>query len=365
MSQKVKAAVLHTPDSSFSIQEVELAELQPGEVRVKVEASGVCHTDIFARHHVSTPSVLGHEGVGIIEETGPGVDNFQVGQRVIISYPWCDDCAVCRNNRPWLCENLLPLCFGGARLDGSKTISLEGTPISSAFFQQSSFASHAITLARDIVSVDEDVAPAILAALPCGIQTGAGAIMNSFSMEKGQSLLVIGAGAVGLSAVMAAVIVGASPIIVADIHDSRLSLAKDLGADYSINVKDPGLVLGCSDIIPGGVDYILDTSGREESMLNGFQCLAREGTLGIVTTPDEGLPNFELDELFLRGASLQGIIQGSSIPGNFIPRLIEYYRDGRFPVDRLVKTYPFAEINRAIDDSLSGETIKPVLVMPD
>ena len=200
---KATAAVLYEPDGQFSLEPIELDEVRSDELLVRIKACGICHTDTKAKEMLSLPAVLGHEGAGIVEAVGKNVTRIKPGDRVLISYPWCGACPQCLAQQPFICTELMPICFGGTRLDGSHTIKLDGKPISGAFFQQSSFASHAITLERDVVPISGTTPFEHLAALPCGIQTGAGAILNSLDVQPRSSLLIIGAGTVGLSAVMA------------------------------------------------------------------------------------------------------------------------------------------------------------------
>jgi aryl-alcohol dehydrogenase len=166
MGLKATAAVIGEPNGKFSLETVELDDLRNDEILVRIEASGICHTDIGAQHRVPMPVVLGHEGAGVVEEIGSGVSRVKPGERVIISYPWCGTCPPCAEGQAYICENVRSLCFSGARLDGSKTIALEGESISGAFFQQSSFATLSITLEQDVIPVEGNPLPEMLAAIP-------------------------------------------------------------------------------------------------------------------------------------------------------------------------------------------------------
>ena len=358
------AAVIREPDGLFSLEQVELDDLRNDELLIRIEACGVCHTDMKAKEILSLPAVLGHEGVGVVEAVGKAVTRVNPGERVLISYPWCGTCPQCLAKEPFICKEVLPICFGGARLDGSHTITLDGKPISGAFFQQSSFASHAITLERDVVPISDRTPAGQLAALPCGIQTGAGAILNSLDVRPKSSLLVIGAGAVGLSAVMAGKLKQASPLIVVDYNAERLELATELGASATIDANQGSVSERIRELVPQGVEYSLDTSGTVGGLENAIDALGQGGKCGIVTAPKGGekFP-FTTRGIFSKGASLHGIIQGSAIPNTFLPKLIELNQQGLFPYERLVTTYEFADINKAFEDTRSGRTIKPVLIM--
>ena len=364
--QTITAAVLHDSQGEFSLEQVELDEPRANEILVRIEASGVCHTDAWAKEQIPVPSVLGHEGVGIVEKTGAGVTRVKPGDRVIISYPWCGECLTCRDNRPYACEQFIPICFGGTRMDGSSTIYRDGTPLTGAFFQQSSFASHAITLESSVVPVGGDAIPELVAALPCGVQTGAGSVFNTFQVKTGQGLLVVGAGAVGLSAIMAAAVAGAHPVIAVDIVDERLALARELGATHTLNRTAVDIADALAEISPGGVQYSFETSGTVQGFEDAVNALGMEGVCGIVTVPLRGEKFlYTPEDLFMRIGALKCIVQGSSVPNEFLPKLMRLHDDGRFPYDRLIRTYPFSDINRAFDDARSGLTVKPVLVMGD
>ena len=314
---------------------------------------------------LAPPAVLGHEGVGVIEKMGREVKGLGVGDRVALSYPWCATCSPCREGRPFHCVHGLDLSFAGHRADGSRPVSLGGKPIASAFFQQSSFATHAVALARDAVKLPDDLPSELAAALPCGVQTGAGAILRSLATKPGESVAVFGVGAVGLSALMAAKLAGAGPVIAVDVNPGRLQLALSLGATHSVHAGDADVASSLRQITGGGVQVLLDTSGKDVALRRAIDAMATGGRLGIVTVPDWGKDyRLPIQPLFERFGSLVSIIQGSSIPATFLPYLIEQYRAGRFPFDRLVTAYPFAQINQAVEDARRGQAVKPVLLMP-
>lgn len=359
------AAVIDVPGGEFRLESVELDDIRDDEMLVRVEACGVCHTDVEAQGKLTPlPAVMGHEGAGIVEAVGRCVRRVRPGDRVVVSYPSCGTCENCAAGSPFICDQIIPLCFDGHRADGSQPISLRGNSISSAFFQQSSFATHAITPERNVVRVSDGTETPILASLPCGIQTGAGAVMNTFRATAGSSLAVFGVGSVGLSAIMMARVMGVSPLIAVDVHPARLALAGDLGATVTINATDGEVSRRIRELAPRGVSFSLETSGNEQSLNDAIASLMMGGTCGIVTAPHWGEKYpFSPTELMVRIASLRGIAQGSSVPTNFIPKLLDLQRQGRFPVDRLIKTYKFEDINQAFRDLRDGLAIKPVLVM--
>lgn len=366
MPYRALAAVMRAVEAPIAVQEVELADLRPHEVLVRIEASGICYTDIKFGRQLPLPAVLGHEGVGVVEDIGGGVTGFTKGDRVIISYPFCTRCSSCERSEPFACEAIPRLKFSGGRLDGSKTISLDGKAVTSAFFQQSSFATRAIALEQALVKVDSDLPSELLAALPCGVQTGAGAVFNTFDMRPLHSLAVFGVGSVGLSAIMAAKVTGAGPRIAIDLVPQRLELALSLGATHAIDGRAPDVVQQVKAIAPRGVSHVLETTATTAVLERAIECLAQGGRAGIVSAPPSGQRNpFTTRGLFERVASLHGIVQGFAVPRLFLPKLIEMQARGVFPFERLVTPYPFMEINRAMADFAAGTTVKPVLVMPD
>lgn len=364
MTTTATAAVIREPHGQFSLETVELEEPRSDEIRVRLEASGICHTDILAQEHTPLPAVFGHEGAGVVEAVGSGVNRVRPGDRVIISYPWCGVCPTCVEGAPYICDHAMPLSFAGTRLDGSRPISLGGQAISGAFFQQSSFATHAITLERDVVPIRDDYPAEMLAALACGVQTGAGAILNTMQVGAKHSLVVFGAGAVGLSAIMAAHLAGASPLIAVDVVDERLQLAVELGATHTLNAKEGDSATRIREIVPRGADFTFETSANEQALNDAIMCLCMGGQCGIVIAPHFGQKYpFSPTEILSHAATVRGIIQGSALPNTFLPKLIELNQQGRFPYERLITTYDFTDINQAFTDTKAGRAIKPVLKM--
>ena len=359
-----KAAVLREPRERFAIENVELDDLRSNEVLIRIQACGICHTDSYAMKALSVPSVLGHEGAGLVERVGSSVRSVAPGDSVVVSFPSCGSCANCRSARPYICESIIDLKFSGARSDGSRSIQADGLAITSAFFQQSSFAQHAITLETNLIKVDRTLSPTLLAALPCGVLTGAGAVVNIVQQQKRRSIAVVGVGAVGMSAIMAAKVIGLRDVVAIDVNPERLSLAREFGARLVFDARDPGLDKAIKSSFPDGIDYVLDTSGNEKAIGNAISYIAMGGELALVTVP-EPYPSAEshLNQFFMRAGSLRCVIVGATDPRVFLPWLLQRHARGEFPVDRLIATYPFAEINQAFADAKSGKAIKPVLLM--
>lgn len=362
---KVLASVTRIP-GQLSLEEVELSTPGASEVLVRTIACGVCHTDAAALHSfipVTLPIILGHEGVGIVEETGSEVSTLKKGDRIIMSFPSCGKCDYCHEGHPYACDSLNTLFFDGTYNDGTKRFSLNKTEISS-FFGQGSFADHVIIDARNAVKaeVDTDEDLANLCSLGCGVQTGAGAVLNRFASKKGTSIAVFGCGGVGMSAIMAAVIAECSLIIGVDIVPSRLELAKELGATHVINSRETDPVAEIKKITGGGVHKSVESSGIADVTLQALGCLRREGTAVLLSVTGSEEIRLPLETLILNPSiTLTGLSEGASNPQIFIPKLVQYYREGRLPVNRLVKFYDFKEIEKAFEDSHKGVTIKPVL----
>lgn len=361
------AALVRGAGEEFVVTDVDLDPLRPDEVRVRMVASGVCHTDAVVRDGLIPsrfPVVLGHEGAGVVEEVGPLVTHVAVGDHVVLGPPSCGVCRYCRLGEPTYCEAIMPLCFGGSRADGSVGFAVDGQEVGSHFFGQSSFASLSSCMASSVIPVAKDLPLEMLAPLGCGLQTGAGAVLKEMRPPPGSAFVVTGYGAVGAGAAMAAAIAGCETIIVADLHESRLELARELGATHTVLGGDPAELTDAIREATGGrgADAALDTTGVPALMLAMHQALATRGTLVLVaaTAPDAELA-LPLQGAAGTGWSVRHVIEGSSVPPLFVPELVTYWRQGRFPFDRLITTYPLAEIEQAFADSHSGASIKPVV----
>ena len=361
---KIAAAISRPGTPAPELAELEQEEPRAGEMRVRIVATGICHTDLHAHEGRLSPLpiVLGHEGAGVVEKLGEGVTGFEVGDHVVLSGSSCGHCPSCQSNLPSYCDTAMPRIFGGARMDGSVALSADGEPIHSHFFGQSSFASHAIAPERTAVKVPKDLPLEKLGPLGCGVITGAGAVLESLEVIPGQSVAVFGTGGVGLSAVMAARLVGATRIVAIDLSDERLDLARDLGANDCLRGDEPDLAGKIRAITGRGADASVNTTTVPAVFDAAMDCLAMRGAAAFVTAPrGEWAP--KMFPMLSGGRSLKGVLGGDAAPRRFIPMLIEFWRLGRFPFDRLLAYYPFDEIARAFEDARSGKAIKPVLLM--
>jgi aryl-alcohol dehydrogenase len=365
---KITAAVVPARSSPFELQGLDLAAPQAGEVLVRIVACGMCHTDLHARDgyfpNLPYPIVCGHEGAGIVEAIGAAVDDLAPGDPVVLSFPWCGDCEPCRAGRISYCTQGRALKSAGKRADGSTPMSRDGSPVYSCFFQQSSFASFAVAPAKDAVKIRRDAPLDLLGPLGCGLQTGAGAVLNVMRPEAGRTIAIYGVGGVGLAGLMAARIAGCDPIIAVDRLPIRLQLARELGATHVLESKGAETLAEIRKITGGGTHFALETSAVPEVFRLAVDGLRGLGTCVLVGSARAGTEvSFEMPVL-QGGRTVRGVVQGDSRPREFIPRLVDLLMEGRFPLDRLVTRYALADINRAAADATSGATIKPILAMP-
>lgn len=307
---------------------------------------------------------LGHEGAGIVEAVGANVVEFEIGDKAVLGPASCGICENCIAGHPQYCVGFYDLNFGGSRRDGTTMFSDSGNPISSNFFGQSSFASVTNVRARNAVKVDDAAPIELLGPLGCGIMTGAGAVLNVLKPAAGQSVAVFGTGAVGLAAMLAAVASGATTVIMIDIVISRLEFASTLGATHVVNAAESDPVEEIYEITGGrGVDYALDTTGVPAVFAQMTKSLSLRGHGALVGAAKPGTEApVDIGSLLLIGITISMVIEGDAVPRKFIPQLISLYERGLFPIDKLMKTYAFADINQAFADSESGVTIKPVIM---
>ncbi|MET8164268.1 NAD(P)-dependent alcohol dehydrogenase [Streptomyces sp. NPDC005329] len=367
MSITTRAAVVESGGAPFTLSDVVLDDPAPHEAVVRLVAAGLCHTDLGVASGglpFPLPGVLGHEGAGVVESVGSAVTGVAPGDHVVLSFTSCGDCRNCHGGHPAYCATWLPLnLIGGRRADGSSTVSRDGEPLGGHFFGQSSFAERALVDERSLVKVDPGVPLASIAPLGCGVQTGVGAVWNVLKPATGSTIVVLGAGAVGLSAVMAAALTPATTIIAVDRIAERLQLAKELGATHTVDAGGTPLGEAVAEITGGrGADGVVETTGNTAVLRQGVDALAARGTLVVVGAPPFG-SEVALDvNGLLGGKRIVGLTLGDSETQAFIPALVELVKEGRLPLHRLIGTYPFADIDQAVRDMTAGRTIKPVLI---
>ena len=363
---KTLAAVAREPHAPLDFVTLELDEPRPNELIVEVRAVGICHSDLSGRdqhYPFPLPGVLGHEGVGIVRATGSDVTAAKVGDRVVMSQAFCGECESCRAGSVTACHHTVGLALNGVRADGSTIIVDEaGAKVSGAFLGQSSWATHALVREPNLALLPDDTPWEVAAPMACGVQTGAGAILNVLQPNASDSVVVFGAGTVGLSAVMAARHIGCEVIVVVDMLPARLELARELGATHVVDASSDDVVAAVHTATNGGADYSVEASGARPAGPLSVDSLHAHGTCILLGTPPFGT-KIELDWIgIVSGRTVLGAPFGGDTPTVTIGKLLELRAAGELPVEKLVRTYPFADIEKAIADMESGATIKPVLV---
>lgn len=362
----IQAAVADMAGKPLALRTLKLGEIRSDEILVRMVACGICQTDAHVRDQhipVPLPAVLGHEGAGIVEAVGTAVQDFTPGDHVVMSYRSCGACTPCRQGAVYYCDAILPLNFGGRRADGTHSLcedDASSSPVSGQFFGQSSFATKVITNTQNAVKVDPTVPLHFLAPLGCGIQTGFGAVLNALKVAPGSRIAVFGCGAVGLASIMAAVIAGATTIIAIDRNEKRLALAVELGATHAVDAENRD-IRGSVEEICGAVDFTVEAVGHPDLVRCAVDILAPLGVAGLVgTMPPGATAPIEVMKLLL-GRTVRGIHQGDAVSKLLIPKMVEFYKAGRLPLERLIRFYPFNQINAAFADAARGTVVKPVL----
>jgi aryl-alcohol dehydrogenase len=365
---RATCAVVREQGGPFLLEQVELAGPRDDEVLVEIVAAGMCHTDLLVRdaRPESLPAVLGHEGAGTVREVGAGVRDVRPGDPVVLSFPSCGGCRRCRAGRSAYCDSIASLKFGCRRPDGSvATTDARGAPVGDHFFGQSSFGTLAVVSARSVVPVPGDVDLRIAGPLACGVQTGAGTVLDVLRVRPGSSIAVFGAGSVGLSAIMAARLCGATTIVAVNRRAARLELARELGATHLVSPADVDPLEAIREATGGrGVEYAFETTGDPAVFTTAVRALDSLGTCAYVGTAPPGVSGgVPMLEGMTKGLTVRGVLQGDSTPSATIPRLWDLHRRGELPFDRLITHYPLRRIDQAAADCLGGAVVKPVLLM--
>lgn len=356
---RAQAALLRAIGAPYSLETIEVAAPRPGEVRIAVLAAGHCHTDVLAhtgRFVLPLPAILGHEGAGVVEAVGEGVTSLHEGDHVLLSFGSCGACRNCSGGHPSACAELGARNVTGLHRDGSTPVTTEagGEAVAARWFSQSSFATHCIAEERNAVRVEPDLPLHLLAPLGCSIQTGAGTVLHVLRPGAGSSIAVFGTGAVGLAAVMAARIEGCATVVAVDRNAERLELAASLGATHT--------VLAGADTeaqvreAAGSLDCAFDTTGDAAVLAAAMGALRPGGVLATAAANSADPPEPTEER------SVVQVMEGDSDPQRFIPQLVEHWRAGRLPLDRLVTTFPLADIDAAEGAARAGSVVKPVLL---
>ncbi len=360
----IKAAVTYEK-GKFEFDEVELDEPKADEVLIKVAASGCCHTDLGGRDQMAPwpiPGVLGHEGSGIVEKVGSMVYGIKPGDHVVMSYQHCGHCDNCLEGHPAKCDSWYPLNFMGRLADGTTRLHTKDGQDLSVFFGQSSFAEYAVVNQRQVAVVDPEVDIHLLGPLGCGFLTGFGSVINVLKAGFGDTIAIFGVGGVGLAAIMAARIAGCQRIIAVGRRQNKLDFALEMGATDAVNSKETDAVEEIRKITGGkGVNYAFDTSGSKVVIRQAIDASSAYAKICTVAmSPDDLTVNIEQDVMG-PGRTIMGSTEGDAVCKTFIPKMVDYYKQGRFPFDKLCKIYDFADIEQAFQDSLDGKVIKPIV----
>ncbi|RFU75754.1 polyketide synthase, enoylreductase [Trichoderma arundinaceum] len=364
-----KAYVVESKDAPFILQDVVLDEIQSHEILVEILYTGLCHTDIVVQQGGMPvggyPAVLGHEGVGVVRKMGAGVSNRSLapGDVVILSFHTCQKCRFCQEGKLGGCVHMTKVNFtktGRVGPEMNSPVSLpDGRSVYAQFFGQSSLSKLVIVPEQSVIKTDLQIGDHLscLAALSCGYMTGAGTVLNAMQPGPSDTVAVIGMGAVGFSALMAARALGVQQILAIDVVDEKLHMATNFGASHIINSKlFSDINEGVRSVLPDGVDMIIDATGVAAILEASVKALAHGGTLALVgVPPPEAYIKINALEMLISCKKIVGVIEGFSDPHEMIPRLVELYKQGKFPVDELSKVYPAEHLDQALDDLKAGK----------
>lgn len=366
---KIKAAVVREKGAALKFEEVDLAEPKGNEILVRNVASGICATDEGARTGelpIPFPAVLGHEGAGVVVKVGDLVKEFKPGDHVGFSYAFCNHCPACHAGHHTHCENYLQINFGGTATDGTTRLSQNGEDVA-MLFGQSSLATYSVIAETQAVKIDPDVDLGLVAPIGCGIQTGAGTVMNTFKPRVSDSIAIYGMGAVGMSALLGAKVLNVGTIIAIGGNAKSLEMAKELGATHTINRKEVDDVIAAVKEITGGkgTNFTIDTSGYGPMIDIAIKATAWQGKVACLGATGE-LENFNVGgEVLMNMRTIMGVNEGDSVAKIYIPELIDLYKQGLFPLDKIITFYDFDDLQQAMDDAFSGKVIKAVVRISD
>ncbi|TLD29807.1 putative alcohol dehydrogenase protein [Venturia nashicola] len=365
-------------DGKWNMEDILLRPIKDDELLVQMVASGICHTDVLfgdaAENIGGYPRIMGHEGSGYVKEFGKDVKVAQVGDPVLLSFPYCSACQICTSGHPSHCVSAMELCFVGNKTcspAASSNPSAATAEISASFFGQSSFASlsivneSSVVNAKDLIKSKDEMK--IFAPLGCGFQTGSGSIYNVANCSPSDTVAIMGVGGVGLSGVMGAKIGGARTIIAIDRVPARLELAKEIGATHTINsdgMDMPALIKAVRHLTDGyGSSITMDTTGLPKLIAAGVEFTRRKGQyVQIGSASMDAKIEIEIFNFMASGKKFIGAVEGDIVPTEYIPKMIGWYREGKFPIDKLMKTFKADDFMGAIHEMHTGETIKPIIV---
>ncbi|BGP16836.1 hypothetical protein JCM10213_003344 [Rhodosporidiobolus nylandii] len=368
---RTQGLVVDTLGAPFVLKDVDLADPEPNEVLVKITACGLCHTDILCSKGGIPgpfPALYGHEGSGVVLAVGIAVSRVKEGDHVLLSFSACGECAYCEDGHPAGCAHFVRQNFGRWRNEkvegktGAKDVE-SGGDVATTFFGQSSFARHALVVESSCVVVPEGTDLVTLSPLGCGLQSGAGAVLNHLRPPPSSSIAVFGLGAVGFAALWAAVHLKVQTIVVVDLIPSRLELAKKHGATHFVDAREGKTVERVKEATGGrGAKFIVEATGVTKVLGDAWESLANFGHVCSVGNPGPGIaPPATIHDAVNHSRTWSGLAEGDSNPTEFIPFLMRLYNEGAFPVDQISHAYPVEQFDEALSAMKSGEVIKPII----
>lgn len=372
---KTRAAVLHKTSVDFpyskskpiSVETIDLDDPGPGEVLIKMAAAGLCHSDLSVVNGDrprELPIVIGHECAGVVEALGPGVDDLEKGDHVVMVFmPSCGHCSPCAEGRPALCEPGIVANTAGTLISGERRFRRNGVLVNHQV-GVSAFSEYAVMSRRSLVKVDKDLPLDLAALFGCAVLTGTGAVMNSAKVPLGATVGIVGMGGVGLCAVLGAIASGASRIVVVDLLDHKLGLARQLGATDAFNASNPDHVAEIREATRGGLEYVVETAGAAKAMDTAYRITKRGGTtVTIGLPPPDAALSVPLVQMVAEERTVKGSYIGSCVPVRDIPRFISLYRQGKLPIDRLLSDrIKLDEINEGFERLRVSDVVRQVVV---
>ena len=366
----MQAVVFRDPDSPVEVVDAHLASPRAGEVRVKIAAAGVCHSDLHVKRgewDAPAPLVMGHEGSGVVVELGAGVTSLAEGDHVVLSWvPPCGECRYCQQGHEARCQKVVDVNnANGSLFDGtSRLSSAESGEALHHYLSVSSFAEEVVVPVSGAIKVRDDAPLDVISVVGCAVATGVGAVLNTAAVEPGAIVAVIGCGGVGLNVVQGAKLAGAERIVAIDVVESKTAMAMQFGATDRIDASQSDAVAQLRALIPDGVDYAFDAIGRTTTTEQAVQMLGLGGAAVIVGLPPTGAKaSFEPLVLAEADQRILGSNYGSVRPSIDIPALVDRYMDGQLKLDPLISgRRPLSEAAAALDDLEAGGVLRTLLI---